>query len=799
MRSLSTLAVVFVLAVSLAPAGTPPAGFSDVGVLDATEPTALGYEPGSANLFVLEKGDSNGHARVRRRAAAGGAVTTALDLSCVDSNGERGLLGIAFDPDYLLGSGSRWVYLYYTHNSPSSGACSIPGITGSVNVVSRFLESGGTLSGEQRLLNGPVLGATNHNAGTLRFAPDKSLFVSMGDNDTDALANPASRDMNDLRGKILRINRANGQPLPDNPFFNQAGKRGEIWAWGLRNPFRFSIDPATGDPWIADVGENSWEEIDHGVAGADYGYPCREGNVTFRSCTPANPTAPALVYPHYFSDPNAPYFGSSITGGPVYRGGNFPASYAGRLFFADYAEHWIRTAVVSGGTLTDVQLFMANGGGVVDMVQAPNGCLGYVDILGGSVHEICFGAGGNIAPVAVATATPTGGAAPLTVQFIGSSSSDADGDTLAFSWDFGDGGSSSQANPSHIYEHGTYTATLTVDDQTGSANSVTVATPIPIIAGNDPPAPVITQPLAGAHYDAGDVIAFAGGASDAQDGSVAASGLSWTIVFHHATHTHPFLGPLNGIASGTFTIPTTGEDATNVWYRIHLTATDSGAPVGPGGRESAETYVDVLPNVATITVDTRPSGLGLLVTHDGSNSGAPASFNSVVNFPRSIGAPSPQTVGGRTWTFSGWDDGAGNPRTIATPSVDTTFRAVFSCTANCGGLTDLDGDGYDSIADGGQDCDDNDHSVYPGAPDLCDGKDNDCNDEIDEKTCADFGGADGAVNGLDLALLGRYFGGACNLSALDPVDYTRDGCIDGDDLVVLSAVWGCSGATPICH
>jgi glucose/arabinose dehydrogenase len=80
----------------------------------------------------------------------------------------------------LLGSGSRWVYLYYTHNSPSSGACSIPGITGSVNVVSRFLESGGTLSGEQRLLNGPVLGATNHNAGTLRFAPDKSLFVSMG-------------------------------------------------------------------------------------------------------------------------------------------------------------------------------------------------------------------------------------------------------------------------------------------------------------------------------------------------------------------------------------------------------------------------------------------------------------------------------------------------------------------------------------------------------------------------------------------------------------------------------------------
>ena len=305
----------------------------------------------------------------------------------MDSNGERGLLGIAFDPDYLSGPASRFVYLYYTRQAPTSGACAISGTSGSRNRVSKFLESDGTLSGEQGILEGPVLtAATNHNAGTLRFALDKTLFVSMGDNDTDADANPRSRDLNDLRGKILRINR-NGSIPVSNPFFGQAGRRGEIWAWGLRNPFRFSIDSQTGIPWIGDVGENRWEELDRGVSGGDYGYPCLEGPDTFQSCPtlPANPIAPAYYYGH---GQTPPVTGTAIIGGPVYRGGNFPG-YEGKIFFGDLTG-WIRSGTIDAqGHVGSVKDFILDTSSVVDIVQSPSDCLAWVDISAGQVHETC--------------------------------------------------------------------------------------------------------------------------------------------------------------------------------------------------------------------------------------------------------------------------------------------------------------------------------------------------------------------------------------------------------------------------
>jgi glucose/arabinose dehydrogenase len=250
---------------SSARAATPPAGFEEHVVVDpsaatgASTPVGIAYEPGTGALFVLEKGDGTaaGSARVRRRDATTGVVTTALTLGCVDSEGERGLLGIAFDPDYLAGgNANRFVYLYYTRAVGVTGSpCAIAGVPwGGYNWVVRYRESGGLLAGEDVLLRGPLLEANNHQGGSVRFAPDKTLYVSMGDNDTDAYALPAARDLNDLRGKILRINRDGTFPA-NNPFVGQAGKRPEIWAWGLRNPFRISVDEATGTVFIGDVGE----------------------------------------------------------------------------------------------------------------------------------------------------------------------------------------------------------------------------------------------------------------------------------------------------------------------------------------------------------------------------------------------------------------------------------------------------------------------------------------------------------------------------------------------------------------
>ena len=782
----STVLLLALTAVGALPtqAASVPSGFVDnVLIPSVAVPTGLAYEPGSGNAFVLEKG-SGGTAHVRRRALSDGTVTSALTLNCVDAFNERGLLGIAFDPDYLQSSATRWVYLYYTQSASCAGTG-----TGSRNRVVRYKESGGTLSSEDALLEGPTLtSAGNHNGGTLRFAPDKTLFISMGDNATGFDSNPLSRDLSDLRGKILRINRDGSVPN-DNPFVGQPPARPEIWASGLRNPFRFTIDPTTGTPWIGDVGEITWEEMDRGVKGADYGWPCFEGNAPLRSCTPFTATAPVLVYGHS----GGTFSGETIIGGPVYRAGNFPVSYQGRLFFADYVDGWIRSAKIDpgGATVSDVQLFADQAGNPVDLVQAPNGCLAYVDINGPKVHEICFTGGGNQAPTAAGSADVTSGPAPLVVHFTGSSSSDPDGDVLTYSWSFGDGATSTSANPTHTYAAGAWAAVLTVNDQQGAPNSMAVAAPIAIVSGDTAPVPSIHQPADQSRYDAGDTIAYAGSATDAEDGTIPASRLSWTIVFHHDSHTHPFLGPVNGVSSGSFTIPTSGENATNVWFRIHLTATDASSLAG-------STYVDVLPNISTIKLEASPAGVGLKVSANGTESVAPTSFDSVVNFPRTISAPAQQTIAGRRWTFLHWVDAVAGTRTIPAPAADTTYTAVFRCTSGCAGLPDQDGDGFEAP----EDCNDNDPAIFPGAPELCDGKNNDCLGGVDDATCADFGGGDGTVNGFDLALLGRFFG-VCSPSSASQswadADLSKDGCLDGNDLAIMATVWGCRGSAPVCQ
>ncbi len=192
-----------------------PLGFVETQVVDSSSgtgaagPTAVAYEPGTDNLFVLEKGSgsSGGSARVRIRNAISGTVSTGLNLACVDTRGERGLLGIAFSPDYLDPGGmDRYVYLFYTrHFDPSPNPCFKAGASLVTRIrVSRFTESSGSLSTEEIILDGPYLNnAINHNGGAIRFAPDKTLFIAIGDNDTDSDANPLSRDMSDLRGIII--------------------------------------------------------------------------------------------------------------------------------------------------------------------------------------------------------------------------------------------------------------------------------------------------------------------------------------------------------------------------------------------------------------------------------------------------------------------------------------------------------------------------------------------------------------------------------------------------------------------
>src|SRR5688572_15611876 len=283
---------------------TLPAGFVEAqfGSTLGGAPTAMAFAP-DGRLFVCLQG---GQLRVIKNGAL--LATPFVSLS-VNSSGERGLLGIAFDPDFAT---NQFVYLYYTTNTAPIH-----------NRISRF-----TATGDVAAANSEVVimdldnlsSATNHNGGAIHFGPDGKLYAAVGENANSANAQILSNRL----GKMLRIN-SDGTIPTDNPFFNSAtGANRSIWALGLRNPFTFGFQPGTGRMFINDVGQSTWEEINDGIAGSNYGWPSCEG-----SCSPANPN---------FRDPIFQYSSSSstsecaIVGGAFYNPAinQFPASYLGK-------------------------------------------------------------------------------------------------------------------------------------------------------------------------------------------------------------------------------------------------------------------------------------------------------------------------------------------------------------------------------------------------------------------------------------------------------------------------------------
>jgi glucose/arabinose dehydrogenase len=670
-----------------ASAATVTAGFQDslvAGPDPATgviAPTSIAFHPLTGDVWITEKGDgsADGQARVRV-VGSDGVVRTALTLSCVDSRGERGLLDIVFDPDTSAGV-DAWVF--YTRRTDGAAGCGAASEAASANVVARFDEGGGELSGEAVVLKGPDLLANSelHNGGSVRFLPDGTLLISMGDNALSTQLDLVSQDLSDLRGKILRIRRDGSAPA-DNPFVGMAGARPEIWALGLRNPFRISVHPVTGAVLIADVGETQWEEANLGIPGANYGWPCYEAHQPWVACPPLPPEAwtfPVLSYHHGTLTP--PVQGGAIVAGPVYMGTAFPAEYRGNWFFADYARRWIRRAVLGpDGLPGEVEMFASLVPGPVDLQESPEGCLVYAAISSSEVRRICYVGGSNQQPTAAAIVAPRSGQPPLEVFANGLESSDPDGDVLAFTWSFGDGGVSPRPATSHVYSvPGVYETGLLVNDMSDAPNATDRSAPMLVVVGNDAPQVSLFQPAPDARYNAGQTITFEGAAADAQDGALPGSALSWTVVFHHADHVHPFLGPMSGLASGSFTIPAQGEPSTDVSYEVVLSATDSGAPLGGAARLTTSQRVWLRPNVANLTLDTDPPLAGLSVELDGRRLEAPLTQDSVVGWPRTVSVQTSQEVAGRTFTFESWSDGGAPSHAIVTPSSDTTLRARFSC------------------------------------------------------------------------------------------------------------------------
>ena len=306
-----------------------PPGFTDSQVVSGlTNPTDMEFAP-DGRLFVAEQA---GNVRI---ATTSGTLTTFLDISSkVDSNGERGLLAVAFDPNF---STNHYVYLHYTRKATST--------TSVHNRLVRVTASGGrAVAGSEKLifrLNN-LSSAANHNGGAIDFGKDGKLYVAVGDNANGDNA----QSLGNLKGKMLRINKDGTIPT-GNPFYSTAsGNNRAIWAVGLRNPFKFAVQPGTGTIFINDVGADAWEEINRGASGANYGWNLCEGNHDNPNrpgsvnCSAAPYTAPVHEYAHGSTATT----GCSITGGTFYNPATvrFPSGYVGDYFFADLCSGWIR-------------------------------------------------------------------------------------------------------------------------------------------------------------------------------------------------------------------------------------------------------------------------------------------------------------------------------------------------------------------------------------------------------------------------------------------------------------------------
>jgi glucose/arabinose dehydrogenase len=355
--------LVFALAGS-ATVSNLPAGFVDTLLASGLHsPTAMTFAPGG-RLFVTEQG---GALRVIKN---GELLDQPFVSLKVDGNGERGLLGVALDPGFPQNPATPYIYLYFT----------VPG-SPSQNRVARFTISGDhAVTGSQLTLLDidPLSSATNHNGGAIHFGSDGRLYVAVGDNANGANA----QTLSNLKGKILRINKDGSIPS-DNPFFNVAtGKNRAIWALGLRNPFTFAFQNGTGRMFIDDVGEGSFEEIDDGIAGSNYGWPNCEG-----PCGSPNFRNPVLYYAH---NGNPTPNGCAIIGGAFYNPvkPNFPSAFVNKYFFTDLCGGWIeRTAPGGGFKLTHF------GDGISSPVQidvGPDGALYYLERGTGSVRRISW-------------------------------------------------------------------------------------------------------------------------------------------------------------------------------------------------------------------------------------------------------------------------------------------------------------------------------------------------------------------------------------------------------------------------
>ncbi|MBK9337021.1 MAG: PQQ-dependent sugar dehydrogenase [Lewinellaceae bacterium] len=642
-----TVTAIICLTANLHAANLPP-GFAEVAIAEGLNPTAMALAP-DGSIFLAQK-----DGRVFLVHADGVVHTEPFLTLAVDDFNERGLAGIAVHPNFEQ---EPWIYLYYT----VAGA--------GHNRVSRVWANGdfAVPGSEQVLLDLDPMAGNIHNGGALVFGPDENLYIAVGDG-----ASPANaQNLNSLLGKILRIHPNGSIPLT-NPFFSQvSGNNRAIYAYGVRNPFSMSSDLAGGRIFFCDVGNGAWEEINELLPGKNYGWSLVEGPQNGQSL-PSDYQEPLYAYPHGQ--------GCAVVGAAFGLGSHpgIPQEYRNKFFFADYCAGWVRlldplTGEVSGTFATGIDRPVSllvgpagelyyfaraglGGGTPNDNTASAEGTLWKIFWIGDGAPQITGHPRDVHASVGETAEFTAGafGAQPITYQWFRNQMPMPDADSAALL----------------VLEN------LTLADSGAlfvcvASNAFGTDTSAPAelrVTANQRPQPEILLPATNTTYRGSDTLYFMGRAIDFEDGILPANRLTWRIDFHHAGHTHPALSPTTGISEGNFVVPTVGETATDVFFRIYLSATDSSGL-------SRTSWLDIQPERTTFTLD-GPSGIP--VNSDGQIHLLPATLPSVIQLQHSVQATLFFQKQDTLFYFREWGDATTNPlRTFLASEIPETHSLLY--------------------------------------------------------------------------------------------------------------------------
>lgn len=650
LRTAALLAALLCMFLESASAQTLPSGFSRVKVASLTAGTAMAFAP-DGRLFVCQK---DGNVRIIKN---GSLLSTPFITLTVAQDGERGISGICFDPNFAT---NKYVYIYYTATSPTIH-----------NRLSRFTANGDVVQSgsEYTLLDLETVNTVYHNGGGMVFDKDGKLYLSVGEDNSPN----NSQNLGTHKGKLLRLN-ADGTTPTDNPYYSSTNPiTRRIWCIGLRNPYTMTIDPVTGRIFVNNVGADSYEEVhDATQPGKNFGWPAVEGyssNSTY--------TNPVFAYPHESTGQK----GCCIAGGCFFNplSTNYPSQYIGKYFYHDFCNGWMYyfdpgTAVntqASGNTFFGSGLVTQN----LALQVGPDGNLYYINRYSTSagIWKIIYT--NNNAPVItnhpvsqtvtagqpVSFSVAASGATPFTYQWRknGANISGANASTYSIA-------------ATATTDAGGYSCMVTNSYGSAASNTATLT----VLEFNAQPEANILTPAHGSYFRAGDTIYFSGDATDAEDGALPASAFSWEVEIHHNNnHHHP--GPLipPGIKGGSFVASQTDHTDATIFYRIKLAVKDS------KGLEDT-THVDIYPHTSMLTFTSEPPGLQILYAEQPKST--TFTTMTVEGNLINISVVSPQFANNKYYVFDHWEHGAPKSHTILVGPGDSAYKAYFRDTIiNC--------------------------------------------------------------------------------------------------------------------